>query len=237
MNEPIDAKRYLIVNADDFGQSEGVNRGIITAHEGGIVTSASLMVRWEAAAAAAKYSRAHPELSIGLHVDLGEWAFRGGHWMTLYEVINPDDHMQIEQEVRRQLEMFRNQIGRDPTHLDSHQHVHRSEPLRSIMLKLASELDVPLRGFDSRVQYEGGFYGQDGKGTPQRELITVESLLDLLDALPVGVTEVGCHPGLGHDVDSMYQQERAGEVSTLCDSRVRQEIDLKGIELVSFAKF
>ena len=37
--------RYLIVNADDFGLSEGVNRGIVRAHEGGIVTSASLMVR------------------------------------------------------------------------------------------------------------------------------------------------------------------------------------------------
>jgi len=38
-------RRYLIVNADDFGQSPGVNRGIIQAHEHGIVTSASLMVR------------------------------------------------------------------------------------------------------------------------------------------------------------------------------------------------
>src|SRR5437870_3779943 len=43
------AARYLIVNADDFGLSPGVNRGIIEAHEHGIVTSASLMVRWPAA--------------------------------------------------------------------------------------------------------------------------------------------------------------------------------------------
>ena len=40
----MDSKRFLIVNADDFGLSEGVNRGIIEAHERGIVTSASLMV-------------------------------------------------------------------------------------------------------------------------------------------------------------------------------------------------
>jgi predicted glycoside hydrolase/deacetylase ChbG (UPF0249 family) len=50
--------RYLIVNADDFGQSHGVNRGVIEAFENGIVTSASLMVRWPAAVEAAAYARA-----------------------------------------------------------------------------------------------------------------------------------------------------------------------------------
>ena len=63
--------RWVIVNADDFGRSRGVNRGIVEAHERGIVTSASLMVRWAAAADAAAYARMRPELSVGLHVDLG----------------------------------------------------------------------------------------------------------------------------------------------------------------------
>ena len=60
------SERYLIVNADDFGQSEGINRGIITAHEKGIVTSASLMVRWDAARQAAKYAGSNRALGIGL---------------------------------------------------------------------------------------------------------------------------------------------------------------------------
>src|SRR5687767_10207836 len=64
-------KRYLIVNADDFGLSPGVNAGIVAAHENGIVTSASLMVRKLAAAEAADYGRRHPKFSVGLHVDLG----------------------------------------------------------------------------------------------------------------------------------------------------------------------
>jgi hypothetical protein len=51
--EYMTAARYLIVNADDFGQSPGVNRGIIQGFDQGIVTSASLMVRWPAAAPAA----------------------------------------------------------------------------------------------------------------------------------------------------------------------------------------
>ena len=48
MNNQI-LRRYLIVNADDFGMGRGVNDGIIKSHEHGIVTSASLMVRWRAA--------------------------------------------------------------------------------------------------------------------------------------------------------------------------------------------
>src|SRR3712207_7572277 len=79
-------KRYLIVNADDFGRSFGVNRGIIEAHENGIVTSASLMVRWPAAAAAAAYAKERPGLGLGLHLDLGEWAYKAGAWPAVYEV-------------------------------------------------------------------------------------------------------------------------------------------------------
>src|SRR6478609_7078242 len=84
--EPLQ-QRYLIVNADDFGMSTGINRAIARSHECGIVTSASLMVRWPAVAEAVAMSRDLPELSLGLHVDLGEWAFRNGSWISLYEFV------------------------------------------------------------------------------------------------------------------------------------------------------
>lgn len=61
--------RYGIVNADDFGSSQGVNQGIIDAHEKGIVTSTSLMVNTPATEAAVKLAREHPGLSLGLHVN------------------------------------------------------------------------------------------------------------------------------------------------------------------------
>ena len=62
--------RLLIVNADDFGRSESINGGIVQAHERGIVTSASIMVRWQAARDAAAYAREHGKLGLGLHLDL-----------------------------------------------------------------------------------------------------------------------------------------------------------------------
>lgn len=230
----IERTRYLIVNADDFGQSAGVNRGVIQAHERGIVTSASLMVRWTAAADAADWAREHPELSLGLHVDLGEWAFRNGGWVAGYQVVPTDDGAKVRAEIRRQLEMFRVVVGGDPTHLDSHQHVHQSEPVRSIMLEVASELGVPLRGCTPGIRHEGGFYGQTGRGEPLPTAITVEALHALILGVALGATEMGCHPGLDVNLDTMYLREREDEVRVLCAPEVRDFLTAEGIELVSF---
>jgi predicted glycoside hydrolase/deacetylase ChbG (UPF0249 family) len=160
------ATRYLIVNADDFGLSTGVNRGIVEAREHGIVTSASLMVKGAAATEAAAYAREHPSLSLGLHVDLGEWVFRERTWRTLYEVVDPNDPVAVQEEVKCQLARFRTLVGRHPTHLDSHQHVHRDEPLRAIFLDFSRALGVPLRHCTGAIRHCGAFYGQTKEGMP-----------------------------------------------------------------------
>ena len=64
------AGRKLIVNADDFGASAGVNRGVVEAHVRGVVTSTSLMVKGAGATGAAALARLHPRLGVGLHWDL-----------------------------------------------------------------------------------------------------------------------------------------------------------------------
>ena len=56
------ATKFVIVNADDFGFSSGINRGIVEAHERGVVTSTSLMVDQPAAGEGAAYAREHPGL-------------------------------------------------------------------------------------------------------------------------------------------------------------------------------
>jgi predicted glycoside hydrolase/deacetylase ChbG (UPF0249 family) len=229
-------ERMLIVNADDFGLSRGVNAGVIKAHEQGIVTSASLMVRWSAAAEAAAYARASKTLSLGLHVDLGESTVRDGAWVPLYEVVPVEEPGAVEAEVHRQLRLFRDLVGRDPTHLDSHQHAHRSEAAAAQVLReLAHELGVPLRDDNSRVHYFGGFYGQTGPGRPFPEAISVERLIAIMSELPPGVTELSCHPGEGDDIDSLYRSERELEVAVLCDRRVRAAVDWHRIALRSFS--
>ena len=227
--------RAVIVNADDFGQSAGINRGIIDAHERGIVTSASVMVRWPAAPAAAAYARAHPRLSVGLHVDLGESIYRDGEWVALYERVDRQDGQAVEAEIRAQLALCRELLRRDPTHLDSHQHVHTEEPARSILDGIAAELGLPLRHRSPRVLHDGGFYGQTRIGEPLSGGITPAHLMDMLRRLPAGVTEVACHPGFADDLVTMYQAERQVELATLCDPGVRRVMCDERIELITFA--
>src|SRR5713101_710395 len=228
------AKRYLIVNADDFGHSPAINRGIIHAHDHGIVTSTSLMVRWPAALEAVEYARSRHGLSLGLHLDFGEWIYQNQNWTPLYTVVPLDDVAAVRNETSRQIAVFRTLTGKDPSHIDSHQHVHLREPARSVVLEAALELRAPVRDCTTEIRYCGRFYGQTAEGSPYARGITSDALIEILSQLPPGVTELGCHPGEGEVPNTTYLRERAIEVKTLCDTRVRSALIEMRIELCGF---
>jgi predicted glycoside hydrolase/deacetylase ChbG (UPF0249 family) len=227
--------RHLIVNADDFGLSAGVNAGIAAAHDRGIVTSASLMVWQPAAEDAAGLAGQRPDLSVGLHVDLGEWrpAGDGEGWEAAYQRAPLDDVDLVAAEIDAQLVRFGQLMNRPPTHLDSHQHVHRRRPVAAPLAHRAHRLGIPLREV-SGVSYVGGFYGQDGHGRSWPELLTTASLHRLLASLEDGWSELGCHPGFAEDIDSVYRAERRREVEVLCDPALPQWLDGQGIALARF---
>jgi predicted glycoside hydrolase/deacetylase ChbG (UPF0249 family) len=127
--------KNLIVNADDFGASTGVNRGIIDCHTRGVVTSASLMVTGRAADEAAVMSREHPDMSIGLHWDV---------WGEDERDFELSDHAAVRDEFMRQLDRFHTLIGVLPTHIDSHRHAHRKEELTRLFSELVEPLGVPF---------------------------------------------------------------------------------------------
>ena len=209
--------KCLIVNGDDFGASRGINRGIVAAHEGGILTSASLLVDRAASAEAAALVHAYPRLSVGLHLEL--------------DAVAPE---RAAAECERQLARFLELAGEPPTHLDSHHDVHHDPRVLPHVLAQARRDGVPVRGH-SRARHMGRFYGQWG-GRTHPEQIGVDGLLRLLDAeIGEGVTELSCHPGyVEPGFRSSYVVEREVEVRTLCDARVRQGIRDREIRLISF---
>jgi predicted glycoside hydrolase/deacetylase ChbG (UPF0249 family) len=227
--------RRLIVNGDDFGASWAINRGVIQGHEYGILTSASLMVCRQAAAEAAAYARAHPSLAVGIHIDLGEWVYRDKAWEANYERVDLEDASALRKEIARQIGGFRTLVGRDPTHVDSHQHVHNHEPARAIIEEVSEHLGVYLRG-QPGITHCGDFYGQDGIGQPMPELVSVAHLVEIIRGLGSGVTELMCHVAAGLVPDSVYSGERSMELAALRDPRVIATLEEERVRLCSFAE-
>jgi predicted glycoside hydrolase/deacetylase ChbG (UPF0249 family) len=191
------------------------------------------MVRQAAASGAANYAHAHPALGVGLHLDFGEWALRDGGWTAIYEVADVADSKAVGAEIERQLDVFMTMMGRLPTHLDSHQHKHLREPVRSAVCEAAKLIGVPVRGIS--IPYCGRFYGQDETGASHPEWIGVPSMLDILRGLQDETTEIGCHPAADADISTMYAQERILELATLCDPSLRHAIAELWLTPLSFA--
>ena len=229
--------RCVIVNADDFGLSTGTNQGIIDAHERGIVTSTSLMVRQPAAEEAARYARANTDFAVGLHFDLGEWQLGSdGKWEPIYQVVDVKDREAVRSELLAQLRKFRELIGKNPTHLDSHQHAHKHEPAAGLLRAAGIRLRVPVRHFSPRVRYCGEFFGRHTDGTPRLEAISAQGLTDLISTLPRGTTELCCHPGDDVNLASSYLSERQIELASLTSPAIKRALREANVRLISFAQ-
>jgi predicted glycoside hydrolase/deacetylase ChbG (UPF0249 family) len=217
--------RLLIVNADDFGLSGGVNEGILAAHQSGIVTSTSLMVLAPAAAEAAQVAQRHPELSVGLH-------------FVEPDDVDLDDPAQAERALALQLERFRQLVGSDPSHVDSHHHVHATAARLDVFRTLVEPLGVPLRR-DGQVAYIGGFWAQWERGITTLEYVGRAHLRDLIDTeVGEGFTELACHPArVVGDFSSSYLHEREAELATLTEPGLRDEIQATGVRLVSYREW
>jgi predicted glycoside hydrolase/deacetylase ChbG (UPF0249 family) len=219
--------RHVIFNADDFGVSKGVNRGIVECHAGGVLTSTSLIVYGAAARDAARLAGAHPRLAVGLHWDLDG---------VRSAPVPRTDPTAVRAELERQLALAVELLGRQPTHLDSHHHVHRAPEVETAAREIAARAGLPLRGL-SGVLYIGGFYAQWTPGVDELEHVGVDALIAILrDELGDAWSEIGCHPGyVEADFRSSYRAGREAELATLTDPRVRAELDALGVRLASFA--
>ena len=156
--------KQLIVNADDFGASPGVNRGILHAHQHGIVTSTTVMINLPDAAAGLEHALANaPDLGIGLHLNVtagapvsppeqvaslldadGQFVHIDA-WATRFAQIDPDH---LRREIQAQFDRFASLAGRPPDHLDAHHHATYLHPagLQTMIALAHAHGDLPMRG-------------------------------------------------------------------------------------------
>jgi predicted glycoside hydrolase/deacetylase ChbG (UPF0249 family) len=247
--------KRLIVNADDYGRTAGVNAGVLEAHAAGFVTSATVMVL-EASAArgireAAERGR---NLSLGVHFTLtgggppAAAARRvptlapGGRFPRAAEDLpRRIPAAEVRAELEAQIEIFHLLARRLPSHLDSHHHAARHPDVAPVFATVARERSLPVRAVDDETRralreagactpdrFFGGFYG------PDASFATLEGILATLED---GVSELMCHPARVDDAlrrGSSYADERDLEREILCDPKLPALVRSLGIELVGF---
>jgi predicted glycoside hydrolase/deacetylase ChbG (UPF0249 family) len=248
--------KRLIVNADDFGRSAGVDNGIARAHRDGIVTSATFMTNAPSTAHAAALARAMPTLDLGVHLVLTyarplSPAARipslvredGSFWRPAELLARPIDRAEALVEYRAQYARARELVGREPTHIDTHHWIHDHPALSWAVCELARETGAAARTHTHEQRDEYRAKGVRTTDHFTREFqhpghIGVEDLLGLLSRLEGGVTEVMCHPGEPDPqlvATSAYARERPIELATLTDPRVRKALERERISLTTFA--
>jgi len=249
----------LIVNGDDFGYSESVSAGILRAHRDGIVTATTLMVNAPHSEAAATLARSTPSLDVGVHLvltfdrptgDVTRYRTivdRDGRFFRPNELLARDiDRHEALAEYRAQFHRARGLLGRDPTHVDTHHWVHDHPALEWAVGELARETGAAARIHSDEQRDRIRAFGVRTPDHFAREFqyhgkVDVDSLLTLLQRLARqgGVTELMCHPGEPDEAlakRSGYARERAAELATLTDPRIRGAVKDLGVELATFAE-
>jgi chitin disaccharide deacetylase len=213
----------LIVNADDFGFTRGVNDGIAEAHRNGILTATTLMAGGAAFDHAVELARATPSLDVGVHLvlwdesaglrdesaGLGEKSGRLPQRLPAFVLramtMSP---AAIEALFSAQVERVM-QAGIVPSHLDTHKHTHTLPHVMWAMERTARRFGVtwirrsllsswlPSLSPGSRPSHAGGLRSTDhflGLGLTGK--MTRESLAAELRRIRPGLTELMCHPGV-----------------------------------------
>jgi predicted glycoside hydrolase/deacetylase ChbG (UPF0249 family) len=209
----------LLVVADDLGYDPAIDEGILEAHAEGIVTAASAMV--DGPFAAASIGRAPATLGLGLHLVLAPGTTTG----------------EAALEARRQIARFEDLRGAPPSHLDGHKHVHAEPQVLTALLSIAAARGLRVRALDEgmrdRLRRQGvpttdRFLGDAGL----RPCWTTGRLLETLEGLGAGSTELMCHPGRPPThARTSFGAERMVERDALCDPRVRTVVRARGILL------
>jgi predicted glycoside hydrolase/deacetylase ChbG (UPF0249 family) len=141
------SRKRLVVNADDFGFTPDVNRGILAAHRDGILTATTLMANGEAFEDAVRLARDTPSLDVGCHLVL----ISGRSVLPPYAPLPASAPALLRALAARRIRVYDElaaqvrkilAAGLEPTHLDTHKHTHLAPPVLDAVARIAEEFDI-----------------------------------------------------------------------------------------------
>ena len=141
------SRKRLVVNADDFGFTPDVNRGIVAAHRDGILTASTLMANGAAFDDAVRLARDTPSLDVGCHLVLisGRSALPPHAPLpaTAAELLRAlaTRRIRVYDELAAQVRKILS-AGIEATHLDTHKHTHLAPPVLDAVARIAEEFDI-----------------------------------------------------------------------------------------------
>lgn len=239
--------KKLIVNADDFGISEGASIGILMAHADGILTSTTCMMNMPFAQFALKQAEKFPKLGVGIHLVLtvgrplvdGAKSFtdKDGNFIRPKDYPDHQPHADKEElyrEWKAQMELFIKTAGKKPTHIDSHHHTHLIPAHHEVVIKLAKEYDLPIR---QREQILDTYQYVRCADQMYDERITYDFMTSELDT-DEEILEYMCHPALIdqrlYDMSS-YCLARMKELELIRSPEMKDFISKNKIELINYS--
>jgi predicted glycoside hydrolase/deacetylase ChbG (UPF0249 family) len=251
--------RLLVVNADDFGLTDGVTAGILDAMRTGIVSSTSVMTC--VPGALDRLRRHAPALRgrAGVHLQLTQGVARlpAGQIPSLVDEAGafPDRRgarplacaREIEREWRAQVECVLD-AGIQPTHIDSHQHVHKDPSAFQAYCRIARKFSLPARScspaMSRRLRGAGVDCPHAFECSWSASGAAASGLLEAARRLFAGldgdaVVEAMCHPG--RDDDDLRRLSRLAasrerELAALTEAGLRETLCRLGMELTTMAR-
>ena len=238
----------MIINADDFGYSKGINYGVLEAHKNGVLTSATLMTGMPGAEHAARIMKEIPGMGVGLHLNTALGKPGNSKRKTLTDekgfFIKPDKVLELNieyneeelyDELKEQFERFMELTKQKPTHMDSHLFSSdKLEKVKKIAQILADEYKIPLRNHGTKYYEKVRFINhRDFGGIPGLEYVA-ENFDDIIKNKYV---EIMSHPGYVDTYvmkNSSYNIMRAEELDFLTGDRIKELISRNNVELVSY---
>ena len=242
----------LLINADDFGLSEGVTYGIYDTMKRGVVTSTTMIVNAKASSLAGEIVKRDKTISVGLHLNLGlgrplttagsltiNGVFVKPKISNIHEDFKDED---LDEEFDAQYEAFCSLTGKEPTHLDSHLYTHQIyDNVRRATIRLADKHKLPVRdcgtGFYKAAGFDGSF---KATGCDENELR--QKFYDVIrgNGNEDFVLEMIAHPGFLDDYilhNSSYGVQRTLEHKVLTSESIKRLIADNKIELIDFKRF